>query len=93
MPYVDRSLTIAENAQRTILDAAQSCIDRMTPGSPNRLRAEALLATAVPPPITALPAAHRARLARYGATMHREPPSPRTILHLLRMVQPSAHDE
>lgn len=91
MAYVDRTLTQAEAAQRCIIEAAPGCIARMTPGSPNRRTAEALLASAHRESIRGVAAQHRPALASYAATMQRQPPSPRTIVRLLHLVQAPDH--
>ena len=87
MAYVDRTLTQAENAQQLILEAAPVVIARMTPDSPNHTAACVLFASAYTGPVTDLPQESRARLASYAATMHRQPPHPRTIVGLLRLLQ------
>ena len=77
-------MTTAETARMFILETAQGCIDRLSPESPNRAAAERLLAAALQKPI--LTAMQQKQMESYARTMHRQPPTPRTILGLLEWI-------
>jgi hypothetical protein len=87
MAYVDRTLTQAENALHFILDHAPACIATMQEGSRQAVEAQGLFDTAHRGPVTELSTDARVALAGYAATMHRNPPSTRTIRGLLRLIQ------